>query len=211
MYNFRFDSSRPPQSTNATVGFFKNGSPMLVAVQGPTPDTCSPLQVVSAVSRKTQGGAGTFDIPLPGVESRSGGTGGDQTLVFTFTNNVTGGTMTLDSGAGSVKGTPAFSGNTMTVNLADVTDVQMLGMTLRNVTDSLGQVLPNTAYTMGILMGDTNADGFVNGGDTTQTRVHAGETLNATNCRTDVNADGFINGADTTVVRAHAGNAIVLP
>ena len=30
LYNFRFDSNRPPQPVNATVGFFKTGNPMTV-------------------------------------------------------------------------------------------------------------------------------------------------------------------------------------
>lgn len=36
MYNFRFDSNRPPQTTNATIGFFKTGAPITVQVQGPS-------------------------------------------------------------------------------------------------------------------------------------------------------------------------------
>jgi len=36
LYNFRFDADRPPQATNAMIGFFKTGSPVLVAIQGPT-------------------------------------------------------------------------------------------------------------------------------------------------------------------------------
>src|SRR5213596_2476505 len=35
MYNFRFDADQPPNPTNATVGFFKTGSPMGVLVQAP--------------------------------------------------------------------------------------------------------------------------------------------------------------------------------
>jgi hypothetical protein len=35
MYNFRFDSNRPPASMNATVGFFKTGGPITALVQGP--------------------------------------------------------------------------------------------------------------------------------------------------------------------------------
>jgi hypothetical protein len=34
-YNFRFDADQPPQTTNATVGFFKTGSPMTVEIQAP--------------------------------------------------------------------------------------------------------------------------------------------------------------------------------
>jgi hypothetical protein len=35
LYNFRFDADQPPQNANATVGYFKTGSPMMVAIQGP--------------------------------------------------------------------------------------------------------------------------------------------------------------------------------
>ena len=35
LYNFRFDADQPPQTASATVGFFKTGSPMMVAIQGP--------------------------------------------------------------------------------------------------------------------------------------------------------------------------------
>ena len=41
LYNFRFDADQPPQSVNATVGYFKTGAPMSVQIQapggGPTP------------------------------------------------------------------------------------------------------------------------------------------------------------------------------
>ena len=36
LYNFRFDADQPPQATNAMIGFFKTGSPVLVEIQGPT-------------------------------------------------------------------------------------------------------------------------------------------------------------------------------
>ena len=36
MYNFRFDSGRPPQTTNATIGFLKTGSPITIQIQGPS-------------------------------------------------------------------------------------------------------------------------------------------------------------------------------
>ena len=35
LYNFRFDADQPPETTNATVGFFKTGSPMTVEIQAP--------------------------------------------------------------------------------------------------------------------------------------------------------------------------------
>jgi Carboxypeptidase regulatory-like domain len=35
LYNFSFDSNRPPQNVSATVGFFKTGSPASLTIQGP--------------------------------------------------------------------------------------------------------------------------------------------------------------------------------
>jgi hypothetical protein len=35
LYNFRFDADQPPQAASATVGFFKTGSPVAVAIQAP--------------------------------------------------------------------------------------------------------------------------------------------------------------------------------
>ncbi len=36
LYNFRFDSNRPPQTTGATIGFLKTGSPITVQIQTPS-------------------------------------------------------------------------------------------------------------------------------------------------------------------------------
>src|SRR3984893_9797183 len=109
LYNFRFDSDQPPQATNAAIGFFKTGSTITVAIQGPSPSTCVPVQLTDAVSRKTHGAAGTFDVELPlsgsvGIECRSGGAGGNHTFVFTFTNNVVSGNAAVTSGVGTVSG-----------------------------------------------------------------------------------------------------------
>ena len=122
----------------------------------------SPL--TTAVSRKTHGGAGAFDVDLPlsgpaGVECRNGGAGGDHTIVFTFANNVVSGNATVISGTGSVAGSPTFSGNTMTVNLTGVTDAQTLGVKFSGVTDVFSQVLADTTVNAGFLVGDTNGDG----------------------------------------------------
>jgi hypothetical protein len=62
MYNFRFDADQAPNVTNATVGFFKTGSPMGVSIQAPggvpspspTPTpTASPTATPTATSTPT--------------------------------------------------------------------------------------------------------------------------------------------------------------
>ena len=56
LYNFRFDADQPPQSANATVGFFKTGSPITVAIQAPagavTP-TATPTATATATATST--------------------------------------------------------------------------------------------------------------------------------------------------------------
>ncbi len=116
------------------------------------------FQLSSAVSRKTHGAAGDFDIALPGVECRSGGATNDYTLVFTFSNNLASGNASVTSGTGSVAGTPAISGNTMTVNLTGVANAQTLSVTLNGLTDQFLQTLPDTAVGMSVLIGDVNGN-----------------------------------------------------
>ncbi len=213
MYNFRFDSNRPPQAVNATIGFFKTGAPITVAIQGPAPNPCNPLQLTSAVSRKTHAGAGTLEINLPlsgtaGVESRSGGAGGDHTVVVSFANNVVSGSASVTSGVGSIAGSPTLSGNTMTVNLTGVGNAQTLAVTLSNVTDEFAQVMADTPLHASFLLGDSNGDGGVNAADALQTRGRTGQAADTTNFRSDVNLDGLVNSGDTVIVRAHAGDAV---
>ena len=58
LYNFRFDSDRPPVTTSATIGFFKTGAPILFQVQGPDPGPPVPAISITDVSL-TEGDAGT--------------------------------------------------------------------------------------------------------------------------------------------------------
>jgi outer membrane protein assembly factor BamB len=174
------------------------------------------LQLTSAVSRKTHGAAGTFDIPLPlsgspGVECRTGGATGDYTQVFTFTNNVTSGNASVTGGIGSVSGMPVFSGNTMTVNLTGVANAQTLTVTLSGVTDEFSQVLPDTPVSVDMLIGDTNGNGVVNATDVAQTKAQVGQPVTSSNFRTDVNASGIINATDVAIVKAHSGGSISAP
>ena len=211
LYNFRFDSNRPPLTANATVGFFKTGAPITVQVQTPMPAPCNPLQLASVVSRKTHGAAGTFDVNLPlsgnaGVECRS--SGGDHTLVYTFTNDVVSGNAAVTSGVGTVSGNPTFSGNTMTVQLAGVTDQQQITVTVSNVMDSFGQTLPDTAVNAVMLIGDTSANRSVNSSDVAQIKSQVGTSVDSTNFRSDINVSGGITSSDVSQVKAAVGDSV---
>ena len=188
-------------------GFSRNGVSDIGAYEfNGTP----PVSLTSAVSRKTHGGAGDFDIDILnanfGPECRS--SGGVHTVVITFTNNVTSGNASVTSGGGTVSGSPSFSGNTMTVNLTGVSDVQKVTVTLSNVTDSFAQVLPNTAVSINMLIGDTSGSKSVNGTDVSQTKLQSGSAVNATNFRQDVVVNGSVNGTDVSAVKLRSGNGL---
>ena len=211
LYNFRFDSNQPPQASNATVGFFKTGAPVTVSIQAPS-SGCNPLQLTDATSQKMHNGLGPFSVTLPltgnpGIECRN--SNGDHTVVFTFSNNVVSGnaSVTTQTG-GSVSGSPVFSGNTATVNLTGVTNLQQIAITLSGITDSFSQVLPDQTVNMKVLVGDTSGDGVVNSADVTQTSRQSGQVADASNCREDLTLDGTINSADVTLVRRQSGNAL---
>jgi hypothetical protein len=53
LYNFRFDADQPPHSANATVGFFKTGSPMMVAIVAPAGGTPTPTPTPTATATAT--------------------------------------------------------------------------------------------------------------------------------------------------------------
>ena len=168
-----------------------------------------PLQLSAAFSRKTHGALGSFDIPLPltgtpGLECRS--SGGDHAIVFTFTNNVVSGSVSVTSGIGTVLGNPTFAGNTMTVNLTGVADVQQIAVTISDVTDAFGQVLPSTStVNMNLLMGDTNGNKSVTSTDVSETKSQSGVPVTNANFRRDVTPNGSINASDLGLVKSRTG------
>jgi hypothetical protein len=170
------------------------------------PVVVPPLELLSAASVKTHTGHGDFSVALPlsgpaGTECRS--SGGNHTLLFTFSNDVTSGDASVS--AGSVSGSPGFSGKVMTVNLTGVPNVEVITVALDNVTDTNSQVLPQTAVSMKVLVGDVNADGAVNSGDAFLTRKFSGQIADSTHFRFDVNTDGDVNSGDATIVRSASG------
>src|SRR5437660_8303925 len=163
----------------------------------------------SAFSRKTHGGAGTFDVPLPltgnvGIECRTGPT---YQMIINFATSVTVESAAVTSGTGMVS---SFSGSgtpQITVNLSGVTDVaQRLTMTLHNVND--GTTTGDVPVSMGVLVGDVNGNAGVNSTDVALTKSQVGQTVTGSNFREDVNASGTITATDVTIVKSDVGHAL---
>ena len=94
MYNFRFDSNRPPQTANATVGFLKTGSPITVPVQVPGAASAPTVSVSGRVTNSR--GQGVFNARVSITDSprrvRTAIT--NPFGYYRFDNVVTGGTYT---------------------------------------------------------------------------------------------------------------------
>jgi hypothetical protein len=173
------------------------------------------VPLLGVVSAKTHGTAGEFDIGLPlsgnpGIECRTGGPSGNHTLVFTFANPLTAvGGASVTSGTGSVSSS-AIGTNTheYVVNLAGVANAQRITVTLTGVSDTAGNTTPALGVTMGVLLGDTTANGAVNSSDISQTQSQSGMALSNSNFREDVTANGAINSSDISTVQGQSGTAL---
>ena len=168
----------------------------------------------AAVSRKTHGSVGTFDINLPltgkaGVECRSGGSNGDYSVVVTFPNAVVVGSTSVTSSDNQATADPAqTSGDFVTVNIHHVSNAQTVSVNLNNVSD--GTHTAGVSVPMSVLIGDTTGDGLVNSADVSQTKGRSGQTLSqaTNNFRSDVTTDGTINSADISLVKSKSGTAL---
>ena len=165
------------------------------------PLPAAPLNLAQVVSRMTHGSAGTFDVDLTsgnGIECRSGGASNAYTVVFSFSNNITScgtaSTGTVTPGPNSNQCSVAVSvptGNHVTVQLTGVTD--------------LNAAVGNFSNTMGVLVGDTTANGAVNSSDISQVQSQSGQLVTQDNFRDDVTVNGAINSSDIALVQSKSG------
>lgn len=161
------------------------------------------------VSRKTHGGAGTYDIdllpPSPGIECRTGGANGDYQAVVSFAVPVTISSASVTSGTGSVSSVNV-AGNQVFVNLTGVANAQPIAITLFSVNDGAGS--GDVVVPMKVLMGDTNEDTAVNSADISQTKSRSGTSVSGSNFRSDVTVDGNLNSADIGLVKSKSGTGL---
>ena len=143
------------------------------------------------------------------IESQYGGPAGNYTFVFSFAHPLTSvGQATVTGGIGSVTN-GMIDGSDPTkyiVNVTGVVDAEYLTITLAGIA---GNGTNSTVTgSVGILIGDTNGDGYVDAIDTSQTKSQAGKPVTSFNFREDVNGDGFIDAIDVSLVKAMSGRAL---
>jgi hypothetical protein len=170
---------------------------------------------ITAVSRKTHGTAGTFDVDLPltgtpGIECRQGQGPNlkNHQVVFTFAAPVTFSSITVTpavGGTGAVAST-SVSGNQVTVNLNNVSNAQTLTINLNGL-NSNGDT-GNISWPMAVLLGDVNATRAVDGNDVSAVQSHTRQTANSTNFRFDVNVTGGIDGNDVSKTQSQTRTSL---
>ena len=181
----------------------------------------NPPVPAGAVSRKTHGIAGDFDIALPltgtpGIECRAGGGTNDFTLVITFGGNVsvtgetqaetTSGNAQIGTGGTPNGGAVTVSGNTVTVPLTNVANAQTINVRLNGVTDGVGY--GDIVVPMSRLLGDVVTNGSVTASDIGATKAESGQPITAANFRMDVAITGAINATDIAIVKSAAGSTL---
>jgi hypothetical protein len=171
--------------------------------------TVPPL--VNVGSRMTQGSAGAFNVDLPligkrGVECRN--SNGNYSIVFTFVNDV------ASCGSAGTTGGSAVSGpnsNQCTENLTGVANAEYIDIGLNNIVDSQNN-MGNVSVQMGVLLGDVNATGIVDGNDVSAVQSHTRQPVNGNAmARFDVNATGAIDGNDVSITQAHTRTSLPSP
>jgi hypothetical protein len=163
-----------------------------------------------------------FEINLPlagtrGVECRSSSSlgAGNYQMVFKFANPLMSvGSASVTSGPGSVSGSAiGLNKNEYIVNLTGVIPPSSPGgayvtVTLTNVHDSASNSGNVVGPQMGVLVGDTTANGAVNSSDIAQTQSQSGQPISASNFREDVTVNGSINSSDIAAVQSKSGTAL---
>jgi len=178
----------------------------------------APVSLDKVVSSKIHGDAGAFEIELPhgevilgpGIECRHGGPNGEYMIIFTFANPLS--AVAFASTTCGIISSSGIDNNDLrryVVNLSQVTcNAAVVQVTLNGVIDVDGNSSSEVPVLMGLLIGDTSADGSVNSADISQTKSQSGHAVTISNFREDVTADGSINSADISLVKSKSGTAL---
>ena len=181
------------------------------------PQGLMPPRIVSAVSRRTHGAAGEFDVDLmPGTGQVvfEGRAGGPANVIVTFSEPIQAATSTsadvVALGAGGPLGVVtglSVNGAQLSISLSGVPDASLLTLTFPGITGVQGAPVAGSLC-IGVLAGDVNGDGRANLADLVAIRNQMNRNVTADCCREDVRADGVVNLADMVLVRNNLNETV---
>jgi len=178
----------------------------------------APPSLVSAVSRRVHGGAGTFNLPLslvtsptvnhnPTTEPRQGPA---QTIVFTFDKPITAAAVAITEGTATAAAA-TFIGNDVVVGLTGVTDQQYVTISLTNVASADGGTGGSGSVRIGFLLADVNQSRVVSLSDLGLVNAQLAQSVSAANFLKDVNASGTLTLADKGITNANLTKVLPTP
>lgn len=182
------------QESSPSGTYYNQGIGALVAGT----QTGEPVAVVSAVSRKTHGSAGTYDIPLDGNRIESRASNGKLTLVINFNQAVASADIEVTGTASVVS--QELEGSQLTVCLAGVATQQTLNLAVRNVASPSSPTPVEFNFPVRVLHGDFTENGAVEPNDILVIRKIALLKAQVSVVPiADANCDGRLDNADWMV------------
>jgi hypothetical protein len=166
--------------------------------------------MMSAVSRRTHGPAGDFDIPLnlSGTATVEGRQNGPQMVVVSYDIPIAG-TPAVALSAGTL-GDVTMDGNELTINMSGVPDMTCLDIAINGIACGEGGAeAPEHHVLVTARFADTNNSGTVNSTDVALIRAKSSpDQVDASTFLYDLNANGFVNSTDVALVRSQSSPAV---
>lgn len=167
--------------------------------------------IITAVSRKTHGGAGIYDVDVFVASSIEGRTDGPTKLIVAFDAEIQGaGGLSVSDvslSAGSITQLSIVNDTELHIGLTGVASGSVLTVSFPGITGLNDQEIEETVCVR-VLTGDTTNDGQVNIFDLVQVRNELNQAPNDSTFTRDVTADGAINIFDLVAVRNNLNQSV---
>jgi len=175
------------------------------------------LQLIAAVSRRTHGASGDFDLPLvlspAGTGTVEPRANGPTTIVFAFNGSIVAADGMISSNefaiANAIFSSASISENELTLNLSGVVDQSVVTIALNGINDTGGIPLSGDKdVEIRALLADANQDRAVGRPDLMLLRAHKGQIVNSSNFVLDLDVDGLIGKGDNRLVGMNRSHSV---
>lgn len=167
------------------------------------------VDVTAAVSRKTHGSVGDFDVDIlmaGAVECRQAG---PTSILVTFSRSiaqVTGTAADVSVSSGTVSGL-TIDGNRLLITMSGAADASPLAIAFPGIRGTAGQNITHTLC-VGVLLGDVTGDKQANVVDLLNMKANVNQPATAANFRNDITTDGVINVFDLLANRNNLNKTV---
>ena len=182
---------------DASVATMSGGSYSLTGGFWFSPSPTWSLILNAAVSHKTHGTAGSFDINVLAAGAVECRQSGPTSVVVAFDQAIQqmSGTVSDVTVSSGTVGALAVNGSQLTITMSGATNVALLTIGFPGIQGMAGQTTTATLC-FGVLLGDATGDKKVNVLDLLDIKSNVNLPIIAANFRMDINADGKINVLD---------------